>query len=645
MTRLARRLVAIAALTLALLGSGCDEDPSNTDGGNGPLDKPHSSGGSSWTVLVYMVADNDLEPFAIADLQEMMRAGSASGFNLIVQADRADGYSSDGVGGLPDFTGVKRLKVNAGSLEELADLGELDSADPATLASFVTWGLSKYPADRTALVFWDHGGGWHGFGLDEASGNRLMHLPEIEQGVRQGLAGANAKPFALIGFDACLMATWEVALTLAPHAEYLLASEETEPGHGWDWEVFSIAAGNPSTEPVALARRVIDGFLAQAQAQGTADNVTLSLVDLYRLGSVSTAIGEMTKTFDGTPALVTAFGRGQERALKFGDAPDPSRATNLVDLATLAEETSKEASQVSATRGAVLTAISGAVVAHVEGAAKATAKGLAVYFPPSAAVYDSGYDALPAAASWRSFLHAYFGGANAETAVPTFTNPNKLAVTAFDGNGHLTVDGTLDSSGASSVTKATVLEGLVVNGTYVLLSEEPAAVNGTSVHGSWDLSVLQITRGSEKGFGYAAFDTSMSNRVELDVLFAYRKTAGVDPQTCIRQMIFDTSTGTATVTSDSYFVANNGAFGELSPTAGSTLMPLVKSIDSNTGNLNLVEGSSTAFAATVTNGKATFDDLKLEFVKVNPQVDVVVVMTAENAAGKGDAVLATEKTP
>jgi hypothetical protein len=639
--------VGIAALMAALLGAACGEESTTPDGGggNGPLDKPHSTGGSSWTVLVYMVADNDLEPFALADLDEMMQAGSSSGFNLVVQVDRADGYTSDGIGGLPDFTGVKRLKVNAGSLQELQDLGELDSADPATLSSFVTWGLQNYPADRTALVLWDHGGGWHGFGVDEASGNRLMHLPEIEQGVAQGLAGANAKPLALIGFDACLMATWEVAATLSPHAEYLLASEETEPGHGWDWSAFSLAANSPDTDPVTLGKHVMAGFFAQAQQQNTVDNVTLALIDLYRLGSLHDAMTGMTKTFDGSQALVTAFGRGQERSLKFGDAPDPSRATNLVDLGTLAEETSKEASQVQA--GAIQTAISGAVVAHVEGAAKASAKGIAVYFPPSASVYDTGYDAITAASAWRSFLQTYFGGASSEGSVPTFTNANKLAVTSFDSSGHLAVGGTLDSSTASSVVSATLYEGLVVNNSYVLLSEEPASVSGTAVSGTWDLSVLQISRGSATGFGYAAFDLSMPNRIELDVLFAYRKSASTtDPQTCIRQIVFDTLGASPTITSDSYFVSNNGAFGELSPIAGSTLMPIVKTIDPNTGDVGMMEGATTAFPATVDGtGKATFDDLKLEFVKVNPQVDVVVVMTAQNAAGKGDAVLATEKTP
>ena len=44
--------------------------------------------------------------------------------------------------------------------------------------------------------------------------------------------------YDFIGFDACLMATVETALVASNYADYMIASEETEPGVGWyytDW--------------------------------------------------------------------------------------------------------------------------------------------------------------------------------------------------------------------------------------------------------------------------------------------------------------------------------------------------------------------------------------------------------------------------
>ncbi|MBQ1490817.1 MAG: hypothetical protein IIZ39_02555, partial [Blautia sp.] len=39
--------------------------------------------------------------------------------------------------------------------------------------------------------------------------------------------------YDFIGFDTCLMATVENARMLADYADYMIASEETEPGIGW----------------------------------------------------------------------------------------------------------------------------------------------------------------------------------------------------------------------------------------------------------------------------------------------------------------------------------------------------------------------------------------------------------------------------
>ena len=47
----------------------------------------------------------------------------------------------------------------------------------------------------------------------------------------------------LLGFDTCLMSAYEVALQLAPYAEKLLASEETEPGHGWQYTYYKVQSG------------------------------------------------------------------------------------------------------------------------------------------------------------------------------------------------------------------------------------------------------------------------------------------------------------------------------------------------------------------------------------------------------------------
>src|SRR5262249_45293853 len=148
--------------------AGCSGDGGDGGGVDPPPPPEH---GASWTVLVYMVADNNLEPFGLTDLEEMSKVGSGAGFDIVVQADRAAGYVSDPVLNLGDWQGTKRLHVGSGRLEEVSDIGEANMGDPATLADFIEWGIAQYPADRYALVLWDHGGAWPGFGGDESTAN------------------------------------------------------------------------------------------------------------------------------------------------------------------------------------------------------------------------------------------------------------------------------------------------------------------------------------------------------------------------------------------------------------------------------------------------------------------------------------------
>ena len=71
------------------------------------------------------------------------------------------------------------------------------------------------------------------YGHDEYYPNATMTLDEINT----ALSNAGTK-FDFVGFDACLMATYETAVMLNNHADYMIASEETEPGIGWyytDW--------------------------------------------------------------------------------------------------------------------------------------------------------------------------------------------------------------------------------------------------------------------------------------------------------------------------------------------------------------------------------------------------------------------------
>ena len=81
-----------------------------------------------------------------------------------------------------------------------------------------------------------------------------MTLSQISKALRDG-----GVKFDFVGFDACLMATAETALMLNPYADYMIASEETEPGIGWYYTNWLTALGsNTSIPTVDLGKKIVD---------------------------------------------------------------------------------------------------------------------------------------------------------------------------------------------------------------------------------------------------------------------------------------------------------------------------------------------------------------------------------------------------
>lgn len=542
-------------------------------GAGGGTPTAHQDTGQSWTVLIYMAADNNLEPFALEDLQEMAQVGSTDKLHIVVQIDRSAGYVNDPAVNLPAFSGGRRLLVHRGSLEVLQTLGPIDSGSPTTLAQFITWGVTQYPADRTALILWDHGGGWAGYGQDETS-RSLITAPALRTAIAQGLTGASLPRLALVAFDACLMATFEIASMLRPYAEYLLASEETIPGHGFDYGQLVAAADDPTIAPPALVNRMINGYLAQSQAQNDEASLTISLTDLYLLDPVQTAIGALA-TASGMPlpaARATTIGRARQTAREYGDqGQTPGVMVDVVDLAArLAAADPTYASAALAIR----TAVSQAVVLEAHGASRAGSNGLSVYFPFQLRDEDPAFEQIMEVASWRRFLDAYLTFANGGAiSAPSFVSPDGTAVTQIVG-GNLVVSGAITAGSAAVIDKAMLLYGVVATTgqTLYVLGNTPASYNATLVQGSWDLNVLRLDQGTVSNYGFLNAEAAPDGSVSLTIPFVYNQGGGAADQSAFRALVFDPA---ANLIQDTYYLDTGGVFGPLTAVLGSTLTPTI----------------------------------------------------------------------
>ncbi len=243
------------------------------------------------TIMIYMCG-TDLESrssMATRDLVEMTKASLSDNVRIIVYTGGCQRWNNSVISS--DKNQI--YEVKNGGLERLsADMGNASMTEPKTLSSFIQWCSRRYPANRNELILWDHGGGSvTGYGYDEKyprSGS--MSLAGINEALKAG--GVN---FDFIGFDACLMATVETGLMLDSYADYMIASEETEPGIGWyytNW--LNKLSANPGMPTIEIGKNIVDDFVSTCASQTRGQSATLSVVDLAEL---SNAVPQALKDF------------------------------------------------------------------------------------------------------------------------------------------------------------------------------------------------------------------------------------------------------------------------------------------------------------------------------------------------------------
>ena len=249
--------------------------------------------GAAWTILVYLDGDNNLEDSAITDFTEMARVGSSDEVNIIVQLDRiaSDEDWDDETYG--DWTTVKRFRIEQRKRptksNELADLGELNMGDPATLTDFIDWGVSSFPAEHYALIFWDHGASWPGVANDDTSDGDPITLPELTQALDDATERTGVERFDLIGFDTCLMSQLDVLEAIAPYGDIAVGSADLEPGDGWAWEAWlEQLVDDPELSTEAIATQIVDSFVAFFEDRDE-PTVTLAAFDLHQVPTCANA--------------------------------------------------------------------------------------------------------------------------------------------------------------------------------------------------------------------------------------------------------------------------------------------------------------------------------------------------------------------
>lgn len=347
---------------------------------------------ASWTLLVWMASDNDLEAQARRDLQEILAVGASSRVRVAVLVDRKR-------------RGATRYLVPSRPNVPLARcpqerIGPLNTGDPRTLADFVTWGRRRYPSDRVALVLWNHGDGWRPYDPAHPSGglrsktagpryiaiddrgpgpsdDDWLDMPELERALAAG-----DRSIDLLSFDACLMAQLEVLYQLRRVAPIVLASEEEMPLTGLPYrQVLAHLHRHPDITPSALAQVVAGAYLAWGPRRTRRTQSVVNAPKVARIAHATHALGRALA--DAVATEGPAIRRAIDHVQRYGTAD----YADLCDLAALvlAHVTAPHAREAAAR---VRDAIASAVLFHgFTGPRVERSTGLTVFLPRRRSVW------------------------------------------------------------------------------------------------------------------------------------------------------------------------------------------------------------------------------------------------------------------
>ena len=329
------------------------------------------------TIMVYMCG-TDLESkhgMASSDMEEMRAASFGDNVNVIIFTGGCSSWKINGISNKVN----QIYQIKNGQIGRIVeDAGSKAMTDPNNLASFIQFCAKNFPANRNELILWDHGGGSvTGYGYDEKNKNSgSMTLEGVDQALKSG-----GVKFDFVGFDACLMATAETALMLNEHADYLVASEETEPGIGWYYTNWLTKLGSNTSMPTLdIGKNIVDDFVSECGKKCRGQKTTLSVIDLAEFSNtvpkdLSAFAKSISSKIDKNEYKEISNARYSTREFAQGTRIDQ------VDLVNLAENVG------TAEGKALASSLKNAVKYNKTSSNMTNAFGVSIYFPYQSSSY------------------------------------------------------------------------------------------------------------------------------------------------------------------------------------------------------------------------------------------------------------------
>lgn len=180
------------------------------------------------TVIVYMMANNDLYSYANDNMNKMESTWSNTfdGNCVVLRDIRGNKGKLD----LIEVQNDNTVEVISPIVKTYTDMSPLDPKDMKALLLDI---IDFYPSQRYSLILWSHATGWLPTNITIKSSSRAMNerimrgfgnSNGVEMSLLQLAEGIPDHKFQNIISDACYMGTIEVAYELRNKADYLIGS-------------------------------------------------------------------------------------------------------------------------------------------------------------------------------------------------------------------------------------------------------------------------------------------------------------------------------------------------------------------------------------------------------------------------------------
>lgn len=256
-------------------------------------------GKTVWTVMVYMCADNNLNPYSILDINEMIQSGGSNkNLNIVVLWDQTSSYPGGNRHGyyLIKSSGPKLLK----------DVGEINMGWTKTAKDFIDYVYDNFRADKYIFVFWDHGNGVDKSIIrqkivvdDWNDDDNLEDWEQVE--ILQYFYTKMGKKIDILVYDACVMGLVELMYQTKDYARYFIGSEDSVPFYGMNYKFLREILYNPDISSKEIAKKIVSYYPIQNLSgsypffEEMFSFITLSAIDLSKIATLSTYLSNFSE--------------------------------------------------------------------------------------------------------------------------------------------------------------------------------------------------------------------------------------------------------------------------------------------------------------------------------------------------------------